>query len=118
MADDQKQRLYRSSEAPARGTSSTVSPTGSDPLAELARLIGQTDPFAEFDRQNPRRAAAPPAPPAAPPPRFGPADYFDAPNAPPPHPTALQPPPYAPPPLPPGRARQPYAAGDHYAAES
>ncbi len=116
MADDQKQRLYRSSEAPARGTSSTVSPTGSDPLAELARLIGQTDPFAEFDRQNARRAAAPPAPPAAPPPpSFGPADYFDAPNAPPPHPTALQPPAYA---LPPGRARQPYAAGDHYAAES
>ena len=119
MADDQKQRLYRSSEAPARGTPSAVSPTGSDPLAELARLIGQTDPFAEFDRQNARRAAAPPAPPAAPPPpSFGPADYFDAPNAPAPHPVALQPSAYAPPPLPPSRARQPFVAGDHYAAES
>ncbi len=119
MADDQKQRLYRSSEAPARGTTSTVSPTGSDPLAELARLIGQTDPFAEFDRQNARRAVTSPAPPAAPPPpSFGPADYFDTPAAPPPHPTALQPPAYAPPPLPPGRARQPYAAGDHYETES
>jgi hypothetical protein len=31
----------------------------SDPLAELARLIGQTDPFAEFGRETARRAAAP-----------------------------------------------------------
>jgi hypothetical protein len=50
--------------APAAGGS------GSDPLAELARLIGQNDPFAEYGRHNaaPRPAApvqAPPAPPAA-----------------------------------------------------
>jgi hypothetical protein len=117
MADDQKQQLYRSSEASARGPRPAASATGSDPLAELARLIGQTDPFAEFDRQNARRAATPPAPPAAPPPSFGPSDYFDAPAAPPPHAAALQPQAYAPPPLPPGRMRQPYAAGGHYPAE-
>ena len=124
MADDQKQQLYRSSEASTRGARPAAAATGSDPLAELARLIGQTDPFAEFDRQNARRAAAPPASPAAPPPSFGPSDYFDAPAAPPPphpatlqppHPATLQPQAYAPPP--PGRMRQPYAAGDHYAAE-
>ena len=78
--------------------------SASDPLAELARLIGQTDPFAEFGRENARRAP-PAAPPAAP--SFSSADYFDAPSAPPPHPAPLQPPAYAPPP----RARQPYAAG-------
>ncbi len=117
MADEQKQQLYRSSEASARGSRSTVSPTGGDPLAELARLIGQTDPFAEFDRQNARRPTAPPAPPAAPPPNFGPADYFDAPAAP-PHPASLQPSAYAPPPLPPGRTRQPYAAEDLYPADN
>ena len=32
---------------------------GSDPLAELARLIGQTDPFAEYGRESARRAPAP-----------------------------------------------------------
>jgi SPOR domain len=119
MADDQKQQLYRSSEASTRGARPAASATGSDPLAELARLIGQTDPFAEFDRQNARRAAAPPAPPAAPPPpSFGPSDYFDAPAAPPPpHPATLQPQAYAPPPLPPGHMRESYAAGGHYPVE-
>jgi len=116
MADDQKQRLYRSNEPPARGTPSAAPASGSDPLAELARLIGQTDPFSEFDRQNARRAATPPvAPVAPPPPSFGPADYFDAPAAaPPPHPTALEPPADAPP----SRTRQPYAAGSLYPAAS
>ena len=33
--------------------------SGSDPLAELARLIGQNDPFAEFGRDAARRPAAP-----------------------------------------------------------
>lgn len=56
MADDQSQRPYRASEPPVR---SAAKPTGSDPLAELARLIGQTDPFAEFGRETARRAAAP-----------------------------------------------------------
>ncbi len=39
--------------------------SGNDPLAELARLIGQSDPFGEYDRQNARRAAQQPAAPAA-----------------------------------------------------
>lgn len=96
MADDQIQRTYRPAAAPVRGNAG-VSATGSDPLAELARLIGQTDPFAEFGRENARRPA--PTPAAAQPPSFGPSDYFDAPSAPPPRPAPLQPPPaYAPPP--------------------
>jgi sporulation related protein len=56
MADDQSQRPYRASEPPVR---SAAKPSGNDPLAELARLIGQTDPFAEFGRENARRASAP-----------------------------------------------------------
>jgi hypothetical protein len=43
---------------------------GSDPLAELARLIGQTDPFGSTGRPNP---APPPAPHAAP--RYEPQRY-------------------------------------------
>jgi hypothetical protein len=57
MADDQSQRPYRASEPPVR---SAAKPSGNDPLAELARLIGQTDPFAEFGRESARRASAPP----------------------------------------------------------
>jgi hypothetical protein len=54
MADDQSQRPYRASEPPpARGQGKT---SGSDPLAELARLIGQTDPFGEFGREAARRS--------------------------------------------------------------
>jgi SPOR domain len=53
MANDQFQRPYRASEPPVRGAAKTP---GSDPLAELARLIGQTDPFGEFGRE---RATAP-----------------------------------------------------------
>src|SRR5512139_1066474 len=57
MADDQSQRPYRASEPPpARGSSKT---SGSDPLAELARLIGQTDPFGEFGREPARRSSPP-----------------------------------------------------------
>jgi hypothetical protein len=56
MADDQFQRSYRASEPPVRGPAKTP---GNDPLAELARLIGQTDPFGEFGRDSARRAAAP-----------------------------------------------------------
>jgi hypothetical protein len=56
MADDQSQRPYRASEPPVR---SAAKPSGNDPLAELARLIGQTDPFAEYGRESARRAPAP-----------------------------------------------------------
>jgi hypothetical protein len=55
MAEDQFQRSYRASEPPVRGP---AKPGGNDPLAELARLIGQTDPFGEFGRDS-RRAAPP-----------------------------------------------------------
>jgi hypothetical protein len=56
MADD-NQRAFRSPYArtPMPGT------TANDPLAELARLIGQTDPFAEFGRHPQPVAAAAPA---------------------------------------------------------
>ena len=56
MADDQSQRPYRASEPPVRGPAKAH---GNDPLAELARLIGQTDPFGEFGRDSARRAPAP-----------------------------------------------------------
>jgi len=59
MAEDQSQRPYRASEPPpARGAGR---PSGNDPLAELARLIGQSDPFAEFGRESTRRAPTPPS---------------------------------------------------------
>ena len=58
MADDNNQRPYRTTET--RANPSAASSSGNDPLAELARLIGQTDPFAEFGRDTARRAA--PAP--------------------------------------------------------
>ena len=77
MADDQIQRPSRTDEASARGASAT---SGSDPLAELARLIGQTDPFGEYGRENARRAAAPQAP--TPVPNFVPSQYQVAPTAP------------------------------------
>jgi hypothetical protein len=58
MADDPKLRSYRSND-PYRqaGEPSRPSDQASDPLAELARLIGQKDPFAEFGRSNSRQAA-------------------------------------------------------------
>lgn len=58
MADQQSQRPYRSSEAIARAGQAKPSSSSNDPLAELARLIGQSDPFGEFGRENARRAAA------------------------------------------------------------
>jgi hypothetical protein len=53
MADDLTQRSFRLSDRPARPKSSG----GTDPLAELARLIGQTDPFGEYGREQARAAA-------------------------------------------------------------
>ena len=58
MADDQHQRPYRSALPPTRGPAASAAPAGSDPLAELARLIGQNDPFAEFGRDGGRQADA------------------------------------------------------------
>ncbi|MGI8527185.1 MAG: SPOR domain-containing protein [Pseudolabrys sp.] len=60
MADDDK-RPFRAKEPYGRPTAGAAA--SNDPLAELARLIGQTDPFSEFgDRGSPRRAPAPSVP--------------------------------------------------------
>src|SRR5665647_2155950 len=61
MVDDHTQRPFRSNEPPAPGASAKGQgkASGSDPLAELARLIGQNDPFAEYGRDGARRVAAP-----------------------------------------------------------
>lgn len=59
MADDHTLGTYRSND-PHRRASDPVRPNeqagGSDPLAELARLIGRSDPFAEFGRSSSRQA--------------------------------------------------------------
>ncbi len=91
MSDDNSQRPYRSSDSVARsapGKSAPGAGSASDPLAELARLIGQNDPFAEYGRDGTRAPAAPL--PAASDPRLAvgnpnaPApDYYAAPQAPP-----------------------------------
>jgi hypothetical protein len=58
MADDNILRSYRSSDAARRASAPAVprdtprDAGGSDPLAELARLIGQSDPFADVDRNS------------------------------------------------------------------
>ena len=67
---DRSNNPYRHTAAPADAGAPR---SGSDPLAELARLIGQTDPFAELNQSNahgaePRRAAAPDSRRNAPPP--------------------------------------------------
>jgi hypothetical protein len=81
MADDHRLDSYRSNDPQRRAaepSQSAEQPRASDPLAELARLIGQRDPFAEFgrsnSRQNSREAAArqTPAAPAAPTPQWQP----------------------------------------------
>ncbi len=60
MADDSNQRAYRPNDL--RPTPAANSANGNDPLAELARLIGQSDPFAESGRDSVRRAAPAPEP--------------------------------------------------------
>jgi hypothetical protein len=60
MADDRIQRPIRASQPPMRSAPPSAAPvgaSGNDPLAELARLIGQNDPFAEYGRENARRTA-------------------------------------------------------------
>jgi hypothetical protein len=61
MAEDNTRRSYRSNDAYRRGASQAEAPEqsfdGSDPLAELARLIGQSDPFTENVRRQPQAAA-------------------------------------------------------------
>ena len=52
---------------------------GSDPLAELARLIGQSDPFAEFGRSNARQRRSRHSQRRATPPTTAPDDWHDVP---------------------------------------
>jgi SPOR domain len=86
MADDYTSRSPRSNDPYRRAAGPAEAdgpPRSSDPLAELARLIGQTDPFAEFAR-NTARAAEQPAqapPPSAPDWRRGPAPSYATPRA-------------------------------------
>ena len=66
MDDQTTQRPFRSSDSVGRASpAQSAGSTGNDPLAELARLIGQTDPFADYARKQ-QLAAPPPAfdPPA------------------------------------------------------
>jgi hypothetical protein len=51
MADDNTRRSFRSNEPSRPGDQA------SDPLAELARLIGRNDPFAELGRSQPRQGS-------------------------------------------------------------
>ena len=64
MAEDHSQRSLRSSESIARTGEARGAPSGSDPLAELARLIGQNDPFGEAMHATARLAESAGAPPA------------------------------------------------------
>src|SRR4051812_19424494 len=53
MADDPNLRSPRSHDPLGRTNAPSGSgPGGNDPLAELARLIGQHDPFADFGRDG------------------------------------------------------------------
>jgi SPOR domain len=70
MADRYQDRPFPADDDYDRGDDPHASSRGeSDPLAELARLIGQTDPFAGMGRANqpipPRGAARDPYPPVA-----------------------------------------------------
>src|ERR1700688_3368187 len=127
MADDYTQRPYRSNQPPARGTpAASPGSSGSDPLAELARLIGQSDPFAEFGRDGARRAAAPrpaepvadwppqQAAPIAPAQNFGAQDYYGAASAPAAQPRVPQMAAY----VTPNRGRQPYGADLYHPADA
>jgi hypothetical protein len=66
MADDTNFRSYRPADQrrPAQATPTASGRQGdSDPLAELARLIGQSDPFSDPDQRAPRSGAPAPAVP-------------------------------------------------------
>ena len=96
MADDHPQRPFRNTELQSRATPTASNPPAghNDPLAELARLIGQNDPFGEFGRER-RPPAAAPAPRSSRPPR--PVMPRTLPSAPPgaPHPAVMPPRPAA-----------------------
>ena len=61
MADDNTRRSYRSNDPYRRNANPADAQDtalgGTDPLAELARLIGQSDPFTDTVRRQPQAAA-------------------------------------------------------------
>jgi hypothetical protein len=69
MADDNTSRSYRSNDQFRRAQQPSSGQAAGDPLAELARLIGQSDPFADFgrDQRNDAREQQQPQPKAPPP---------------------------------------------------
>jgi hypothetical protein len=64
---DNNFRSYRGRQTPAPERAGAAASGGNDPLAELARLIGQSDPYAErqYDAQARRQAADEATPPGA-----------------------------------------------------
>jgi hypothetical protein len=66
MADDSRLRSYRSNDPYQRAAEPSEEANARDPLAELARLLGQSDPFAELGRTNQRPREARDAPATAP----------------------------------------------------
>ena len=65
MADNPPNRSYRSDDRHGARSSARGGGAIGDPLAELARLIGQSDPFNGAGHGGPARAAAPKPPAAA-----------------------------------------------------
>src|SRR5262245_43784137 len=55
MADESTRRSYQSNGPYQGGEASGASRRSSDPLAELARLIGQSDPYTDLGQNVPRR---------------------------------------------------------------
>jgi len=85
MRDDNHSRQYPPNDPSRRAAAGAGNAQGGDPLAELARLIGQNDPFSDFARdqgrasapvRDPRRAESSPSDWQA-----HPAPYRDAPQA-------------------------------------
>ena len=52
MADRYQDKSFTADDDYDRGSQHAPAKGESDPLAELARLIGQTDPFSSFGRAN------------------------------------------------------------------
>src|SRR5438477_635957 len=64
MADESTRRSYQSNDPYQQGGQAPgASRRSSDPLAELARLIGQSDPYTDLGQNVPRRADQPQAAP-------------------------------------------------------
>ena len=59
MADRYRDRPYPDDDFARDDSSAPQRPAQSDPLAELARLIGQTDPFSTFGRDGRQPPARP-----------------------------------------------------------